>query len=863
VESETTPRFFVSYRREDAPGHVGRLADHLLARFGSGSVFMDVESIEAGADFTAQIGSAIGRSDAVLIVIGPGWLEAKSANGSRRLDDPADFVVAEIRAALDADVRLIPVLVGGASMPAEQGLPESIAWLARRNAVELLDRRWREDVDTLVEILEGRDRGRLGNLPIQTTPFLGRGRELADVLGLLRREDVRVLTLTGPGGIGKTRLAVQAAFKLAYTYLGGAWFVGLAGLADPAFILPEIAHALGVRDGGERSLLHSIAERFSRDRTLLVVDNLEQLLPDAASPIVELSTAVPSLDLVVSSREPLHVTAEREYPLDALSEDEAVAFFSDRARASRPDFTLGEADAKTVMAICDRLDRLPLAIELAAARTKLLSLEQLLERLDQRLPLLSGGARDVPARQRTLRATIAWSYDLLSEDERDQFERLSVFSGGCNLEAAETVCEADLDTMQSLIERSLLRKQSDAGVEPRVAMLETIREFASEHFGLRPDADALRGGHAEHFLRMVENDADRKTDEAGWVQRLEADHDNLRAALGWSLDGGDPSLGLRLIVELFDSWYQRRPVSEIRRWLLEALERTPATPTELRARGLIFAGVLAADQGEDGTALLEESIRCAREAGATSIEASAVSHLSALLPADRAGEKVPLSEEAVRLARVTGDRRRLASTLNNLGEAYRSDGDIGAAMRVYQESCDIMFELDDALRIPILLVNLAETAISAGDLPRARGLAAEALERAESSGRPGQALWAHAALGWVALGEGGFDEATRRFGESLALARDLGYASFSSSLLHGAAGAAAALGDVVRAARLEAAASRLEEDAPGHQPTAADAGIHRRYLEELRSASGESPWIRAARDGAGMTVEEAIEFALT
>ena len=607
----TSRRYFLSYRRDDSPGHAGRLADHLLSRFGAGSVFLDVESIEAGADFTAEIADAIARSDAVLIVIGPSWLDAREASGARRLNDPDDFVRTEVRAALDADVRLIPVLVGGASMPGESDLPDAIGGLARRNALELLDRRWREDVDRLVDVLEGRHSTQAGNLPMSATPFLGRQRELAGVLDLLRKDDMRLLTLTGPGGIGKTRLAIQAAFRLAYAYLGGVWFVGLAGLTDPALVLSQIARDVGVSERPDRTLLEAIAERFQRDRALLVIDNVEQLLPDAAEPIADLCNAAPSLDVVVSSREPLRVSAEHEFPVDPLAEEEAIVLFADRARAFRPDFAIGSQDERRSIAeICTRLDRLPLAIELAAARTKVLSIAQIRDRLEQRLPLLTGGARDAPARQRTLRATIAWSYDMLSDEEKVLFQNLAVFAGGCDVEAAEAVCDAALNTIQLLIERSLLRQAGEPGEESRYVMLETVREFALERLDERPDAVQHHLRHAEYFLRLTETADEHRTSELHWLQRLDTDHDNIRAALGWSLTGADPMLPLRLVVAASRRLVRSRPsVGDAPMVLAGARDRPRRTERGPRSRaGEVGSAGQRAGRGRDGVARGEHRV---------------------------------------------------------------------------------------------------------------------------------------------------------------------------------------------------------------------------------------------------------------
>ncbi len=311
------------------------------------------------------------------------------------------------------------------------------------------------------------------NLPIPSTPFLGRERELAQVLGLLSQEGVRLLTLTGPGGTGKTRLGLQAAGGLADRYPHGVWWVPLAPLRDPELVPATAAQALGAKDG--------LGEHIGDKSMLVLFDNFEQVV-EAAAEVAGLLASCANLDLLVTSREPLHVTGEQEYAVPPLVHEEGVGFFLARARAVKPDFQADEA----VSEICRRLDDLPLALELAAARVKALSSKQILERLEQRLPLLTGGARDLPERQRTLRATIEWSHELLTSEDQRLFARLAVFAGGCTLEAAEEVAAADVDALQSLVDKSLLRPS-----EERYWMLETIREYAAERLAGRDEEDRL------------------------------------------------------------------------------------------------------------------------------------------------------------------------------------------------------------------------------------------------------------------------------------------------------------------------------------------------------------------------------------
>jgi predicted ATPase/class 3 adenylate cyclase len=376
------------------------------------------------------------------------------------------------------------------------------------------------------------------NLPIPTTPFLGRQKELAEILGLLTKEDVRLLTLTGPGGTGKTRLATQAGAELGPRYPNGVWFVPLAPLRDPGLVLQAAGQALGVQDG--------LAEHIADRSMLLLFDNFEHVVA-AAGDVAGLLAACPHLDLLVTSREPLHVSGEQEYTVPPFVHEEAVGFFLARARAVKPDF--GADDA--VSEICRRLDDLPLALELAAARVKALSSRQILERLEQRLPLLTGGARDLPERQRTLRAAIAWSYELLEPAEQRLFGRLAVFRGGCTLEAAEEVADADLDSLQSLVDKSLLRHTED-----RFWMLDTIREYAFAWLESSGDAEYVQRRHAEHFLALAEEVEPnlRGSGRTGlWLDRLEREHENLQAAFDRLEASGESDRATRLAGAV--SWF--------------------------------------------------------------------------------------------------------------------------------------------------------------------------------------------------------------------------------------------------------------------------------------------------------------------
>jgi predicted ATPase len=508
------------------------------------------------------------------------------------------------------------------------------------------------------------------NLPAQPTALVGREAELEEVLELVRSHSL--VTLSGPGGSGKTRLALQAAAELVQELQDGVWFVSLAALRDEGAVLATIAQTLGVPEH------ETLEQHLAHRQGLLLLDNFEQLL-GAAAEIGNLLRQAPTMKILVTSRARLHLAGEREYAVPPLSDEDAVALFVERVRAAKPTFEPDEH----VGDICRRLDNLPLAVELAAARTKVLVPPQLLERLEQRLPLLIGGLRDAPERQRTLRATIDWSYELLSEEEKQLFRRLAVFAGSFDLAAAEEVCDADLDTMSSLVDKSLLRQTEDG----RFFILATIREYASERLDEDPEAELLRRRHADRTLRIAEEAEPRRRE--GFAD-LQAEHDNARAALDFLVKAGAAEPALRLALAYRDYWFVR-DIREGRRRLEAVLAMSEDTPAELRLRALIRAASLARVVGDS-----------------------------------EAGEKH--ASGAVALARELGDEPGLADALRELGQVMSLRGEFTAAFSLYEEALAVARAAGDSL-VPTL-TDLADVALAAGELERAIDYAAQASELA-------------------------------------------------------------------------------------------------------------------------------------
>jgi predicted ATPase/class 3 adenylate cyclase len=576
----------------------------------------------------------------------------------------------------------------------------------------------------------------LTNLPVPATEFLGRDRELGDVVGQLRN-GVRLLTLTGPGGTGKTRLALHAAAEAADDFADGVWWVPLAALRDAGLVLRHTARTLEVVEQSDRPLDEVLAEMLNGKRMLLVLDNAEHLLPDAAREIAALRD-LGGPQLVVTSRERLQLDGEHVYPVPQLTPLEGLDLFGARALAIDPAFQAGEAVAE----LCSRLDNLPLAIELAAARTAVLQPGQILERLGGRLDLLKG-ARDADPRQQTLRATIGWSYDLLAPEERELCARFSVFAGGATLDAIEDVCEADLETLASLIDKSLLRHDGD-----RYRMLETIREYGSDQLdaGERDDLIERHGAYYEQFAEDAEAGL-RGPDGATWLELVEQDLPNLRAAMGRALERGDGARTARIATGAGRYWEARSGATEGRRWLDQALATGPIEDSS-RAAGCFCAGHLALFQGEMAAAddSFAEAAQAAQAAGNIFLEATSCAYLVwvARERGNRAAGEAPLeksralltqlsdpweqsevllalscgvleddtvTEQVVALKRETGDVIAISDSLNNVGWEALVRGDPARATAYLEEALTIARELDDTFRMTLAVGNLATTAL--------------------------------------------------------------------------------------------------------------------------------------------------------
>ena len=639
------------------------------------------------------------------------------------------------------------------------------------------------------------------NLPVPASSFVGRERELAEVSSLLRNGGGRLATLTGPGGSGKTRLALEAAGDVVGDYPDGVFWIGLASLREPGLVVETIARTLGARSG--------LAEQIGDRTLLLLLDNFEHVI-DAAVELALLLGACRNLRFLVTSRELLRVQGEVEYQVPPLAQDEAEDLFCARSRLPRDD---------EIAVLCRRLDDLPLAVELAAARTAVLSPAQIRERLSQRLDLFRGG-RDADPRQQTLRATIEWSYELLSEPERQLFARLAVFAGGCTFEAAEEVVGADVDGLQSLVDKSLVRRTGG-----RFWMLETIGELARERLGASGEAEAIGRRHAKHFASLAQAAAPRlhEPEHAQLLDELERELPNLRAALSWLLER-DPALALDMAGSLWRFWWIRGHVSEGRRWLDAAIEAAPGADQRARYTALSGAGILARTQGD--TVALQGSL-----------------------------------EQALEPAREIGDPHVLAEALNYLGGAYIGWlDDLERARHVLEESLALRRQIGDDVGVMQILGNLGIVAEKQGELNVARSSYGEALALARELGSTeGLSIGLnHLALLLLDTDPG---QARAMFSESLGIARSAHDMDLAWYALQGLAAAEAAGGDAGTAAvllgaieaSLEQIGYALDDDERARIEQATARG---------REALGESAFAEAFARGRELTLDEAVDHGL-
>ena len=681
------------------------------------------------------------------------------------------------------------------------------------------------------------------SLPASLTPLLGRAREVEEIDSLLRQASVRLVTLTGPGGIGKTRLAMEVVQKAGSYFPDGIAFVALAPLGDAALVMPTVSQALGLREVAGVHPIEVLRQHLGQKRFLLVLDNFEHVA-EAAPEVVDLLGSCPNLAVLVTSRAPLRVRGEREYSVSSLGvpdpsrmpEAEEVArtpaaeLFVERAEEASPSFELTQANAAAVAAICWRLDGLPLALELAAAQTRFLGPTALLSRLDRALE--AGGARDLPERQRTMRATLDWSHDLLHEPEKELFRRLSVFAGGFTLETAEDVgaagtveAEDVLVLLGNLVEQSLVVFETSPVGRTRYRMLEPVRQYALERLRESGEAEEARRRHVRHYLALAEQAEPhiKGLDQAAWLDRLETENDNLRAAIGWSLEAGDASVAARFGWVLCMYWVMRARHSEGRLWMEQAVAME-GLADEMKAKALWALAACVYGSGDDERLMA-------------------------------------ISEEGVALSRKVRDVRAEAYSQGMVGFAALQLGELDRATRFLEESLQLDRELGDDWAAAHILTHLAVVPLRQKDYSRAAAYAEEALELTNKTGDRLAGNIALYLLAQTSLASREHVRAARYFKDALVLTYEVSDLTNAAYCLQGLAAVAEAQGKLRRTARLLGAAEALLEAVGTHLYAQMDHELYRRVADAARERLGEPAWTAARGEGRAMSFDEAVAYA--
>ena len=840
-----TPYVFVSYASVDRARVLAVVA---ALRSADINVWIDLQDIAGGTSYGAEISEGIQGCTALILMCSNASLASRN-------------VRQEIMLGWKYQRPYLPLLLEQTTFPQDIEY-----WLEGSQWIEVLDRPESEWLPRVVRALHQvgtqPDPAATSTVPVgraptpaaartparrdsltPTSPIVGRERERREIKDLLLHGSEPLVTLTGPGGTGKSRLALHTASELREDF-DEVHLVELASLADAALVIPTIASTLGLREEEQQSLVDQIIDELDGKRVLLVIDNFEHLL-NAASDVAEILDACPGLRVLTTSRGRLGLYSEQEYPVppmqlpdlqrlppvEELAGFEAVALFVQRARTHKPDFRLTDANVAAVAEICVRLDGLPLAIELAAARIKVLTPQAMRDRLDKRLPLLTGGARNLPERQQTLRNAIAWSYDLLSPDEQRLFRELSIFSGGWTFEAAEAIADPDgtaeidvLEGLASLLDKSLARQVVDDRDEIRFIMLETIREFGLEQLASSGELDRVQRQLTAYFIGLAEQAESglMGADQNQWFARLESEHDNVRAGLIWSLEH-DRTSATRLAGLLGRFWYSIGYLTEGRRWLEAAIADGAANPVD-RARALRWASALALSQGDYslGRDWATEALEHYREAGDQIGMAVALNTLGVIaFDEEEFDLATNLLQESLALHRQTGGTRSAAITLGNLAWLETMQQRHESAQPYIEESLALARQMIDDAGVAHALQNVGVNAIERGDLARAH----------------------------------------QAFVEGLSLAQGLNASQDMIESLEGYATVAALQGETERAARLFGAASvaRQRINIPVPAP---DRPLYEKYLALARDRLDEQAWARAWDAGCRMTLDEAVADAL-